>query len=420
MFLESIKDILRPYYYRWYLIRKAERHHKHIIDEIKKKGYANVVFFAANYPMWRYQGVYELMSKDTRFRTSIILSPLKSFSNEQKKEDIQTLKRFFESKGIPYCDSTEWTENEFNIRESLKPDILFYTQPYGKIYGNQLDSIYYSDKLLCYISYGTGIALEPWSVNSLFQNIGWKIFYDTKAFKRAAEVLTYNRAKNVFVCGNPNADDFLKKQHSDVWKPQDTIKKRIIWAPHYTIEQSHLLHRGSFLWLCDFMLELAKNYSDRIQIAFKPHPRLRSVLYSYPGWGKERTDEYYEQWGTRLNCQFESSGYIDLFMTSDAMIHDSSSFMSEYLYANKPVMFTTQIIDDVRAPMKEFGLAALDAHYIGKTCEDVKCFVEKVVLGGNDTMSPKRKEFYDKYLLPPNGKTVGQNVYDEIVKSIWG
>lgn len=416
----KIKDLLRPFYYRWYLIKKAERNHKRVLDEIRQKGYANVVFFAANYPMWRYQGVYELMSKDERFKTYIILSPIVTYSVEQKKENIQTLRNFFDSKNIPYFDATKWSEEEFNIRDRLKPDIMFYTQPYGGIYGNKLDSTYFEDRLLCYISYGTGIALEKWALNTLYQNIGWKIFYDTKAFKDTAKKITFNKAKNVYVSGNPNADEFLKSEHADVWKTQNTRKIRIIWAPHFTIEKDQYLHRGSFLWLWDVMLSLAEQYADKVQFAFKPHPRLRSVLYNYPEWGKERTDDYFHKWETMNNCQFENAGYIDLFMTSDAMIHDSSSFMSEYLYADKPIMFTTQIEDDVRNQMKEFGNAALNAHYIGHNADDVKQFIEKVVLNGVDPMKSKRKSFYDKYLLPPNRKSVRQNVYDEIVNSIWG
>ncbi len=44
----------------------------------------------------------------------------------------------------------------------------------------------------------------------------------------------------------------------------------------------------------EFMLEMAQKYSDRIQIAFKPHPILRPEL-SLPEVWKRKTDEYYRR-----------------------------------------------------------------------------------------------------------------------------
>ena len=81
-----------------------------------------------------------------------------------------------------------------------------------------------------------------------------------------------------------------------------------------------------------------KSFPSRL-IAFKPHPILKPKLYKHALWGKERTDAYYHCWETMENTQLEMSDYIDLFMTSDAMIFDSVSFMTEYLYTKKPALF---------------------------------------------------------------------------------
>jgi hypothetical protein len=39
-------------------------------------------------------------------------------------------------------------------------------------------------------------------------------------------------------------------------------------------------------------------------------------------------------------------------------------------------------------------------------------------LGGNDTMRPQREQFFNDYLLPPGGKSVAQNVVDDIVQEL--
>jgi hypothetical protein len=44
--------------------------------------------------------------------------------------------------------------------------------------------------------------------------------------------------------------------------------------------------------------------------------------------------------------------------------------------------------------------------------------VEQVVLGADDPMRRQREQFFSDYLLPPGGKSVAQNVVDDIVDSL--
>lgn len=412
-------NTLRSLYNRLFVIRKANYCHRRIIRKIKNKGFANVVFFAANLPMWRYQGVYDLMRQDHRFRLTILITPFKSFSEAQKIKDIKILKDFFDSRNIPYEDTTTWPAEKFAIRKWLDPDIMFYCQQYQRILGNPLDNNNFFDKLLCYAPYGVGTVTEPWAVNSRFQNVAWRLFYETEVYRKVAQQLSFGRGKNVVVVGNTNADAFLQAEHKNPWKEQSHSKKRVIWAPHFSILPDMELNRSGFLWLNDFMLNIAQEYSETIQFAFKPHPRLKSILYNCPEWGKERTDKYYEKWETMPNTQLEEGSFYDLFMTSDAMIHDCASFTVEYHYSQKPCLFTSHDIQSAREPLNELGRAALDAHYWGNSDSDVRLFIENTVLAGNDPKEAERRDFFNKYLLPPNGKTVAQNIFDNIVQSIW-
>ena len=120
------------------------------------------------------------------------------------------------------------------------------------------------------------------------------------------------------------------------------------------------------------------------------------------------------------NTQLEESAFIDLFMTSDAMIHDCASFTVEYHYSKNPCLFTSQDLQEIRKPLNELGCAALDAHYSGSSEADVRQFIDEVVIGGKDPKREERDAFFKKYLLPPNGKTAAQNIFDDIVESIWG
>ncbi|MBQ0069648.1 MAG: CDP-glycerol glycerophosphotransferase family protein, partial [Bacteroidales bacterium] len=184
------------------------------------------------------------------------------------------------------------------------------------------------------------------------------------------------------------------------------------------VVQFGLVPRSNFLWMAETMLELASKYQDKIQLAFKPHPRLLTELYKHPDWGKEKTDAYYAQWESRPNTQLETGGFIDLFMTSDAMIHDSGSFAVEYHYSRKPVMFVSRDLNSILDTQSEFGKLAYDMHYIGKTTDDIDSFVTHVVMEGNDSLKEKRDKFYNDYLLPPNGKTVAENTIEDLLKSL--
>ena len=70
------------------------------LRKVKKKPLINVVFFASNLSMWRYQHLYELMNKNNRFKTYIVLVPFLNYSKKQQSKDLDELKIFFDSKKI--------------------------------------------------------------------------------------------------------------------------------------------------------------------------------------------------------------------------------------------------------------------------------------------------------------------------------
>ena len=177
------------------------------------------------------------------------------------------------------------------------------------------------------------------------------------------------------------------------------------------------MEQSNFLWMATFMLELANKYSDSLQFVFKPHPRLYSELVKHKDWGEEKTQLYYNEWANRSNTQIETGEYIDLFMTSDAMIHDCGSFSVEYHYSGNPVMFISDDFEKLVAEKGTFGQLAMRQHYVGENQQDIINFIENVVLKGDDPMKEGREQFKKDYLLPPKGKTVAQNTMDVFLKA---
>jgi len=105
-------------------------------------------------------------------------------------------------------------------------------------------------------------------------------------------------------------------------------------------------------------------------------------------------------------------------LTSDAMILDSISFIAEYTATNKPAFFT--IGSTSRVQLNEFGSINYEVLYHTENGlkEDIEKFIVDVVINGNDVKKEERTAFVQKYLLPPNGKTSAENIYDNIIDEI--
>ncbi len=400
--------------------RAVERQHRRLVEQLSREQRPlRVVFMAIDLAYWHYQGIYEQMAADSRFLPTIVLSPCKERLNPEA--DMQRLRDYFRDRGTSFVDY-DFTQPPVDIRRQLQPDLIFYTQPYEYQLCNEHDPRHFYDRLVCYMPYGFWTSTGKGSYNLHFHNQAWRLYYSTQLHLQEAQRVADNHGRNVRVTGYANADEFLSGHHRSPWREiaDGHCRKRIIWAPHFSItaKSSYLPARACFLWMAELMLELAQVYKDRIQIAFKPHPSLITQLYQHPDWGKERADDYYARWQQMENTQLETGGYVDLFMTSDAMIHDSGSFVVEYLYANRPVMFVSNNLQSILATQSEFGLQAYKQAYIGSEAGDIRRFIDEVVLRGNDPMRPQREQFFSDYLLPPGGKTVAQNIVDDITKSL--
>lgn len=384
---------------------------------LRHKKQINVTFIAISLSMWRYQHLYELLSKHPRFNASILILPCIQWTKKQQDKDRSELIKFFQGKGIKPILGVKDDGTHIDPKNELKPDILFYPQPYIGNFHEEFDILNFFDRLLCYYPYAFWCSKDYWSYDLPFHNKAWKLFYSTELHKKDARQYAFNKGRNVEIVGYPNADNFLFRKHTDVWHPQSTYKKRIIWAPHFTIFPGGFLTQSNFLWMAEFMLKLAEKYLDSVQIAFKPHPRLFTELCKHADWGEEKASAYYHEWENMANTQLETGDFVDLFMTSDAMIHDSGSFCVEYHYSGNPVMYIADNFEEQVAEKGEFGQLAMRQHYVGKTEEDIINFIEDVVLAGNDPMKQGREEFVKQYLLPPNGKTVAENTMDVLLKA---
>lgn len=430
---ESIKRVLpeealRPYawllqHYRaivdkreWQKVLHRTRHeHMVALSRLKGKSPIKCVFFALFESVWKYDRVYRLMERSDRFDPIVLVCPIVNYGKENMIDNMRRCFASLQKKGYNViCSYDEKTDRYLDVRQELNPDIIFYTSPYKGLIDDRYYIDQFEDVLTVYVPYFFSSNRDyQLSFNKPLHNLVWRRYLESDVHRKIARKCSYNK-KNIVVSGFPGIDTFLDPNYrpNDVWKDKSARKKRIIWAPHHTIEPVGIIYYSCFLKYQDFMLSMAQKYSGSIEMIFKPHPLLRNKLNAL--WGEDKTNEYYARWRQGENTDYNDGEYVDLFLTSDAMIHDSASFTVEYLYVNKPVLRTLNG-EDLTDQFNQFGLACLKNHYLAYDETEIEAFIQNVI-SGQDPMKESRTSFLKGTLIPHGSPS--EFIIDDILDSI--
>lgn len=395
------------------LLKEKIRYKRHLnslpqrIADMRSKDEIKVLFVLWDLSMWKTEALYKAMADHPRFQPMLGIVLNIEDSPSVSADKFVRLKEYVKHKEYSFIELTDKSMERFNA------DLFFYEKPYDY---SIKDSLWYNcgNRLVCHSNYAFNSNNMRWCFNLPLHRYSAFYFLENESIKKLVKD-TLNLDMHKFeVTGLPFMDDLLspKETFENPWKEQTSYRKRIIWAPHYSMP---VLGRpftySCFLDVCDTMLELADKYKDRVFFAFKPHPLLKSKLIDL--WGEEKTENYFRQWETKENAQVELGAYMGLFKYSDAMIHDCSSFTIEYMYARKPVMYLvngephTELLND-------FGQGSYQCHYMGHSRQEIEQFILNVI-HGVDPMKDQRDKFFAENLLPPNGKTACENIIDALL-----
>ncbi len=401
-------------------LKKINRFQNEFVKKVKQKDKINVIFLVIHNAVWKYEEVYKLLDEDPTFDVRVVVVPLVRNNEGQLDNYYQTLNYFKNNKYNTIGSFDEENKEWLDIKSITNPDLVFFTNPH-KLTFDKYYITNFLDKLTCYVPYAFVVIHSISShYNQPFHHYLWKHFIETKKHKHFSKKFQLRLNANTLISGFPGLDKIYSNNYlpKNPWKNssnQKTIK--IIWAPHHTIKgQGSGLDYSSFNNYFDFFMSSLKN-NQNIQIAFKPHPLLKEKLYLDKDWGQEKTDAYYNKWDELDNGQLEESEYIDLFYYSDAMIMDSASFIVEYLYFDKPILFT-KIDDQVLERFNSFGQEVFNYMYQASNEVEVNEFITEIVLEGNDELKDERNKFLKQVVLPQNGKTASENIYTELIKEL--
>lgn len=425
---EGAKHVVRPFLILYNQIRfiPVQARHRKARAIVRKKQKIKAVFLLITQATWKYDTLYRLMEQDERFEPVIVICPYVVYGEKVMLEGLKADYQYYSEKGYRIVLSHRGGDSWLDVKRELQPDLLFFTSPYP-LTRPEYCITNFRDTLTFYVPYTFVITDRPWlRYRQDLHFLVYRIFHETPFQHRMAVKHSLNRGANSVVTGYPGIDfafngygkavlnGIRRGGDNDPWKETGQPLKRIIWAPHHSIERARDPHNYSnFLEYADFFLELAHRYENQIQLSFKPHPLLKPKLRQLPEWGEKRTAHYYGEWERRPNCQLNEGGYFDLFLTSDAMIHDSVSFLVEYLCTGNPSLYLVR--DElILTGYSALGREIIDVHYQSRSREAVISFIEKVVAGGDDPMRPERESLIKRTLQPPNGLSASENMMNEI------
>lgn len=404
------------------MINMHKRRVDRLVEEIKAKDRIKVVFFVINISMWKLDQLFRLLQADSRFEPYVASFLYRADNAESQKELQKSMKLYFEERGFPFIETYDAESGKWFDMKAFAPDIIFYAQPYNTGYSRYKLKKFWRNTLFCYIPYCVNLELWPSLYNGLYLELCWRYYCGTESNKRFLSGLLHNNGKGITAVGYTMLEEMDRTaKPKDEWKQKERSVKRFIWAPHHAVGADDPLACSTFLEVAEGMLQMAKDLEGQAQFAFKPHPRLKSKLYGLEEWGKEKTDRYYRQWEELPNTILSDGNYIDLFLTSDAMIHDCGSFMYEYLYTGRPAMF---IQKDKGVFFGKFNsldgtLAGecMNLHTIGYGMEDIRQYVSDIIKG-IDPLKKKRQEFIKNVMRNNHGKSMYQIIYEDLSESL--
>lgn len=376
--------------------KKSKAANKKRLEKIRQKEKISILFLVIFKQMWKMDALYKAMQEDPLFNPKILIIPALSYHKDDLHDQLNDNVQFFTNKGYNVESSFDVARNQWKSISEFKPDILFFSNPHPITHDKYYEKAF-RNYISCYIPYyhqtGKWRDYIP-QYNRLFHNMMWKIFAPSEVSLDIHQQFSASKGDNVEVTGYVACEPLLEAAKSQPWKfiSDGKKRKRIIWAPHHTFDDLdnqfstfHLYH--------DFFKELAVKYKSEVQFAFKPHPLLKPKLDAHKDWGKEKADEYYEFWESQENTQLENADYEDLFITSDALIHDCTSFLAEYHYTNHPVLFLWRS-ENTPDALNKLGKEAIKSCVKGMGKEDISSFIDSLINGNIKW----KCDFYEKNL----------------------
>lgn len=379
----------------------------------------NVYFLLNQRSFWSMQSIYDALENEQKFSPCIVIMPLPFLSDSTREKEFENDYLFFKQQQMNVVRGFDHTTNQI-VPFPSTPDIIFYQYHWDNVYPEYYSVFNWFSKALCVgVPYGVMVANIPNSqFNNPIHNLGWLNFAESSIHKDLSTEYAYNKGSNVVVSGYPKMDALCEPVKKYFWKDATNSRKKIIWAPHYSIETPGDINFSTFHLYFQKMLALVRN-NPAIEVALKPHPVLKKRCSQIGFLDDEAFDAYMEEWNSLPNAiVVEDGNYLDLFKTSDAMILDSLSFISEYMFTEKPICFLSKYscLEDLLPHFNKFGQKTIRHMDFAHNFPEVQEFVTKLLLD-KFPENEEKASFVKNYLRVNYGRA-GRFIVNYIKKEL--
>lgn len=379
---------------------------KRNLEELKAKDCIRVCFVTSLETAWSGDHLYRMMETSGKFYPFVAIA-----NAEAEKRSSDSIKNYYVERGLRAF--------LFREMEDVQADLFIYQNPYplSDVHSDIRERS--TSELCVMIPYAVmffgndreNFLESEWFIRS--QCI-WKFYCYTRFQMEQGKKNNALGELNMVYSGYPKTDSLLTGSfNGSEWDFKKDAEKRILYAPSLYWEYSTFMQSWKLIY------GLAKEYSE-IAWIFRPHPYLGHTLEREKQIPSiEIYDRYLEDWSELENAHVQFGGdYYDTFMTSDAMIADGTSLISNYQYTGKPLL----VLTGKGMKYSEYGKELLSAQYtaFGDDSDGIRAFITNVVLNGKDEKIEKRKQFFDKNLnyFKENGKLASEFIYYDLLNEL--
>lgn len=405
--------------------------HTAALKRIGRRGIHKIMFLVKDSAEWSCEELYQKVIQILGLEVVILVAPFMTGTPEVIRDTyLQTLE-WFKKRGYHTIEAYDLYQNRYlSWGEIGIPDIMFHLNPHYTVFQECANICNIPLSVLnVYIPYGLMIyGNVEGQFNQLSHMLYWKIFCESRMHKEMAKKYAFLKDDNVEYSGYLKMDSFYNDKEIDaekIWKVPENVKfnkvKKIIYAPHWSVRDAYTGF-GNFDKIYNQIYQYAKEHQDTTSWVFRPHPMLRAGVVSQGVFAStQEYDNYLKKWDSLPNAKvIEQGTYSDIFESSDTMVLDSVSFMGEYLYVHKPMLFLTRD----RQTFNDFGRELVKVLY---TCDGgdfagIEKFIQDVVMDGKDEMRDEREQFFQQYLdyRQENGMLASDYIWQYIQKQING
>lgn len=339
-----------------------------------------VLFLCSESSKWKMQGVYDRLRADSRFEPLIAVS-LYGWHDDlaAAERKMSETTRFFQERAMNPQPAYSASTHRAIPLSTFNPDIVFYDQPWD-VMREHMPEIVSAYALTCYCSYAvTTLVMSKADCAQPFHRTLFRYFMQSDQWKDFAVELRgdLSVAGEIVTTGHPMLDLI----HPEPRRPG--APRRAIYAPHWSFphpDNPNDLDISTFLWTGRDILRYAESHPE-IDWIFKPHPVLKLALQKSGAMTAEEIDAYYRAW-ERVGRVCEDGSYAELFNTSDVLITDCGSFLSEYAATAQPIVHL--ISPQAKQPINPISAKLLSTYYQVRKAEELIPALDAVALRGED------------------------------------